>query len=111
MRVRTAVIVACVVPAASLTAQRSGLTRNDAIRTAIDRGARLGVARADSAVAVAGLITARTRPNPSINGSYSKSVPQYHFSLDLPLDFPWIRQLRIRSAELGLQAAQLRYQF
>ena len=111
MRVRTAVIVACVVPAASLTAQRSGLTRSDAIRTAIARGARLGVARADSAVAAAGLITARTRPNPSVNGSYSKSVPQYHFSLDVPLDFPWLRQLRVRSAELGVQAARLRYQF
>ena len=111
MRVRTAVIVACVVPAASMPAQRNGLTRSDAIQTAIDRGARLGVARADSAVAAAGLITARARPNPSLNGSYSKSVPQYHFSLDVPFDFPWIRQLRVRSAELGVQAAQLRYQF
>jgi outer membrane protein TolC len=111
MRVRIAVIVAWVVPAASITAQRSGLTRSDAIQTAIDRGARLGAARADTAVAVAGLITARSRPNPSLNGSYSKSVPQYHVALDIPFDFPWIRQLRIRSAELGLQAAQLRYQF
>jgi len=111
MRFRIALIVACGVYAAPIAAQRGGLSRSDAIQTAIDRGARLGLSRAETAVASAGLITARARPNPSLTTSYSKSFPNYHVAVDVPFDFPWLRQLRVRSAELGLQAAQLRYQF
>ena len=65
------------------------MARSDA---ALDRGARLGVARADTAVASAALITARALPNPSLNASYSKSVPNYHVSVDIPIDFPMLRQ-------------------
>jgi cobalt-zinc-cadmium efflux system outer membrane protein len=110
MRFRIALLVACAVPAASMAGQ-TPLTRTGALQTARERGARLGVAQADTAVAGAAVIAARARPNPSLTGSYSKSFPNYHFALDIPIDFPGLRQTRIRSAELGLQAAQLKFQF
>jgi len=111
MLLRIALMTACAAYAVPVTAQVTRLSRSDAIQAAMDRGARLGVARADTAVANAGLISARARPNPSLSASYSKSVPNYHTALDIPIDFPWLRQLRVRAAELGLQAAQVRYQF
>src|SRR5947209_8734415 len=111
MLFRIVLIATCAVRAVSSAAQIPGLSRNDAVQTALERGARLGVARADTAVAVAALITARARPNPALSTTYTKSVPNYHVALDIPLDFPWLRQLRVRAAELGLNAAQLRYQF
>jgi len=92
-------------------AQLTPLTRAQALETALDRGARLAVARADTAVAAAQVIAARVRPNPSFSASYSKSVPTYHYSFDIPFDFPAIRQLRIRAAQTGLDAANLRYTF
>jgi cobalt-zinc-cadmium efflux system outer membrane protein len=110
MHLRVALIAACAAYAAPITAQTRGLSRSDAVQTAIERGARLGVARADTAIANAGLIAARARPNPTLAGSYSKSIPNYHAAVDIPIDFPWLRQLRIRAAELGLQAAELKYQ-
>jgi outer membrane protein TolC len=97
--------------AAPAIAQTSQLSRAAAIQTALDRGARLGVAGADTAIANAALITARAYPNPSFTASYSKAVPDYHFNLDIPLDFPMLRKLRIQSSQAGVRAAQLRYQF
>ncbi len=111
MRFRLALLGALVVCAAPLGAQGTPFTRSDAVQTALDRGARLGVARADSVVAVASLITARARPNPSASATYSAAVPNYHFIVDIPIDFPALRQLRVRSAELGVEAARLRFQF
>jgi cobalt-zinc-cadmium efflux system outer membrane protein len=87
------------------------LTRSQAIDAAFDRGARLAVAQADTAVANAALVTARARPNPSLSGSYSKSVPNWHVSADIPFDFPALRNLRVRSAEAGVQAARLGFLF
>ena len=110
MRFRLIVKVAPWLFTASLAAQ-TPLTRSGAIDAALDRGARLGVAQADTAVASAALITARALPNPSLNTSYSKSVPNWHFSADIPIDFPMLRDLRVRSARVGLLAAQLKLQF
>jgi cobalt-zinc-cadmium efflux system outer membrane protein len=110
MHVRLVLFAAGAVYATPIIAQTGGLSRSDAVQAAIERGARLGVARADTAVANAGLISARARPNPGLSASYSKSVPNYHVSADIPIDFPWLRQMRVRAAEFGLQAAQLRYQ-
>ena len=111
MRFRIALLAACVVRTTPMFAQTTSLSRSEAIQTALERGARLGVARADTAVAGAQVITARALPNPGLSASYSKSVPSYHLNVDIPIDFPMLRQLRIRSAQFGLQAAQLRYQF
>lgn len=111
MRLRIAVFAACAVPAASLLGQTTPLSRRDAVRNALERGARVAVARADTSVASASVAAARALPNPTLNTAYSKATPQYHFIFDFPIDLPSLRQVRIRSAQVGLQAAELRYQF
>jgi len=108
MHFRIALVAACAVSAAPIAAQ-APLTRADAVQTAMERGARLGVAQADTAVANAQLIVARARPNPTLNGSYSAANPNYHVSADFPIDLPGLRQTRIRAAQLGVSAAQLRF--
>ena len=103
-------IIATMLIAASVArAQQTPVTRAQALEIALDRGARLGVARADTAVAAAQVIAARVRPNPSFSASYSKSVPNFHYTFDIPFDFPTLRQMRIRAAQTGLEAANLRY--
>jgi cobalt-zinc-cadmium efflux system outer membrane protein len=102
-------VVPCVF-VASLEGQ-TPLSRSAAIDAALARGARITVARADTAVARAQLITARALPNPALSGSYSKSVPNWHLSADIPIDFPILRGLRIRAAETGLEAARLKLSF
>ena len=91
----------------SAAAQRA-VTRRDAIDATLARGTRIALARADSAAARARLLTARTLANPSIAASYSKSAPQKHFSLEIPLDAPWTRGARIGAARAGVRAAELR---
>ena len=85
------------------------LTRAAAIDAALRSGLRLPAARADTLVAAAGLITARMLANPTLTASYSKSVPQYHAELELPLPFPWIRGARVGAARFAVAAARLRY--
>ena len=107
-RVTTCVVLCCC--AVSITsAQQAPITREAAIAAALDRGARLGIARADTAIARAQLLAARTLPNPSLSASYSKSTPQYHVALDLPVDFLWLRATRVGAARYGQRAAQLRF--
>ena len=64
---------------------QQAVSRSDAIAAALSRGARLAVARADTAAARAQLATAGAFTNPSLAATYTKSVPQYHVTLDLPL--------------------------
>lgn len=87
------------------------LTREQAIDSALARGGRLGVARADTLVAFAGLRSARTWENPVLSLGYSKDIPQYHTTLELPIDYPWVRGPRVRAAEATREAAQLRFSF
>lgn len=110
MHFRPILIVALAVIAGPSFAQ-TPITRADAIRTALERGARGAVSAADTAVASAALITARAYPNPSLTASYSKAVPTHHVSVDIPLEFPMMRNLRVQAAQLGIQAAQLKYKF
>ena len=115
MRFRIALLVACAVLGVPCThpslvlGQEAKLTRADALRLAVERGARLGVAIADTAVASAQLVTASTLPNPSFNPNYTKDTPHWHMLGSVPLDLPMFRRPRIQSAQLGVQAAQLRY--
>ena len=87
------------------------VTRANAIASALSRGARLAVARADTAVARAQLITAGARENPLLAATYSKSPPQYHLTLELPFVLPGVRNLRIESAQANRRAAGYRYEF
>src|SRR4051812_49091131 len=85
MSFRVALATACAVHAAPLLAQAAPLTRTDAVRSALTQGARLGVARADSLLASAQVALARTRPNPALSLSYTRSFPTYHALVDIPL--------------------------
>ena len=87
------------------------VTRADAVDAAVRVGPRLAVAQADTAVALAALITARALPNPTLAASYTKDAPPYHSTLEFPLDFPWLRGPRIGSASAARTAAQYHYSF
>ena len=96
---------------ASFVTAQQPLTRQQAVDAAISRGARAAVARADTLVGVAGVLSARQRDNPSLSLTYSKSVPTYHEILDIPLDISGARSARIGAAQATLLASQYRFRF
>jgi cobalt-zinc-cadmium efflux system outer membrane protein len=98
------------VGARALPAQQA-VTRLQVVQAALARGPRVSIAATDTAAARAGLMTARAFQNPTVSASYTKDVPQYHASVDLPLDLPWIRSARIRVASEARSSAQLRFGF
>jgi cobalt-zinc-cadmium efflux system outer membrane protein len=87
------------------------VTRVEVVDAAVRVGPRLAAAQADTAVALAGLISARALPNPTLAASYTKDPPPYHSTLELPIDFPWLRGPRVGSASAARTAAQYRYTF
>jgi outer membrane protein, heavy metal efflux system len=87
------------------------VTRQQAIESAVTRGARTGVARADTLVGSAQLLAARQWDNPNLSATYSRAVPTHHEVVDLPLDLTGVRSARIRSAESTRLASQYRFQF
>src|SRR6266566_1506499 len=87
------------------------VTRQQAIESAVTRGARAGVARADTLVGSAQLLAAKQWDNPSLSATYSRAVPTHHEVVDLPLDLTGVRSARIRSAESTRLASQYRFQF
>jgi cobalt-zinc-cadmium efflux system outer membrane protein len=96
---------------AAVARSQEPVTRQQAIESAVTRGARSAVARADTLVAAAQLITARSWDNPSLAASYSKSTPNYHTIVDLPLDITGLRGTRVRAAQAGRLASQYRFEF
>lgn len=105
------VLIALAGAALRLGAQPTALSRTQAVATALARAPRLGVAGADTSVALGNLLSARAYPNPTLSAVYTKSTPQYHVSADLPFDYLWLRGLRVASAERGRDAARFRYEF
>ena len=97
--------------AATFAHAQQPVSRAAALAAALARGPRLALARADSAAARAQLSLARQFDNPVFGASYSKSVPQHHYSVDVPLDYPWLRSARVGSAQAGLGAATYRFAF
>jgi cobalt-zinc-cadmium efflux system outer membrane protein len=95
--------------AASRSAAAQPVTRAEAARRALAAGPRVTLARADTAAARAALITARALPNPSLAATYSKSAPQKHLILDVPVDAPWMRGPRVGAARATVRAARLRF--
>jgi cobalt-zinc-cadmium efflux system outer membrane protein len=87
------------------------VTREQAIDAAVTRGARAAVARADTLIGAAQLLTARSWDNPSLAATYSKAPPNYHAIVDLPLDVTGIRGTRIRAAEASRLASLYRFEF
>ena len=107
---RPAAIALSMLCASTAAAQgRIPLTRAAAIEAAVMHGVRLPTAQADTLVAAAQMITARTRGNPALTASYTKSAPQYHAELEIPLPFSWSRGARVGSARFAIAAARLRY--
>ncbi len=103
------VAIACLSLAfAQLASAQRAVTRRDAIAASLSASARVALARADSAAARARLLTARALPNPSLAASYSKSAPQAHLWLEIPLDAPWTRRARIGAAGAAVRATDLR---
>jgi outer membrane protein, heavy metal efflux system len=102
-----AIGVLLAVPTIAASAQLP-VTRVAAERAALVSGARVALARADSAAARAALITARALPNPTVAASYTTDVPSRHVTLELPFDAPWTRGPRIGAANAAGRAARLR---
>jgi cobalt-zinc-cadmium efflux system outer membrane protein len=107
--VKQAGLICMLLVSASAGAQQP-LTRADAVAAAVARGSRVALARADTAASAAELAAARMLQNPTASASYSKSAPQYHASLDLPLDFLWLNGVRAASAREALAAARYRFE-
>ena len=105
-----AAAVLLVFSAAAVRGQQP-VTRQQAIESAIVRGARSAVARADTLAGAALLLTARSWDNPSLAATYSKSPPKYHAIVDLPLDITGARGTRIRAAQASRLASQYRFEF
>ena len=108
---QVAAVAACLTLASYLGAQQPSLSRQAAIAGAIQRGGRLRLAIADTATAFAQWRVARTFENPVVTAEYTKSAPQYHLTLDLPFDYPWLRSTRIAAADATREAARYRYAF
>lgn len=108
---RIAAAGAVVLAAAGASGAQQQVTRTAAIASAVERGPRVAIARADSAAARAQLSFARQYENPVFGLSYSKDAPQHHVGLDIPLDLPWFRNPRIGFARAALDAATLRFLF
>ncbi len=97
--------------AAAAARGQQPVSRVQAIEAAVTRGARAAVARADTLVGAAQLLTARSWENPSLAAAWSKSPPNYHAIVDLPLDVTGARGTRIRAAEANRLASQYRFEF
>ena len=91
--------------------QTTALTRAQAVAAALANGPRLAIASADTMVAAGQLLTARGLPNPLLSASYTKSLPNYHVTAEVPFDFIRLRGTRIQSAAAGRIAAQYRFAF
>ena len=86
------------------------ITRAEAERAALASGTRIALARADSAAALARLLSARALPNPTLAASYSKSAPQKHLSLEIPVfDALFTRGARVGQATAAARASRLAY--
>src|SRR5207244_4874703 len=110
LRLFFVVACACCSTAGSLTAQQP-VTRAQAISAALERGARLFLGRADTALTAAAVHAARLYPNPSVAASWSQDVPHNHVLAGLPLDLPWLRSARIAAAAASHDAARYGFAF
>jgi len=104
-------LAALLLVASQAARSQQPITRQQAVDAAVARGARAAVARADTLVGAAQLLSARQWENPSLSATYSKAVPRYHEIIDLPFDISGARSARIRSAEATRLASQYRFQF
>lgn len=108
---RLALIPAVVLLCWSNNVSAQTISRQQAVDSALSRGGRLAVAIADTSAARARLLSASALENPSFNASYSKSAPQLHFTVDLPIPLPGLRSARISSAQAAARGADYRLRY
>ena len=111
---RAVTLLGMTIPAITQLAQaqdRTAVRRADAIEASVAHGPRMMAARADTTAAFAQLRTARMWQNPALSASYTRSTPNYHYTLELPLDLPYQRSPRVGAARAALTASQYRFQF
>jgi outer membrane protein TolC len=87
------------------------ITRAEAVELALERGTRAALASATARTARAGVLAARALANPTLSATYSKSTPQYHAIVDVPLDFLIRRPLEVSAALSAREAARYRVAF
>ncbi|MDQ6829470.1 MAG: TolC family protein, partial [Gemmatimonadota bacterium] len=87
------------------------LTREAAVGMALSRGSQAALASVTARGVEAQLLSARAIPNPTLVASYSKSTPQYHAALEIPLDYLTLRPLRVSAALSAADAAHYRLAF
>lgn len=95
----------------STSAFAQTISRQQAVDSALTRGGRLAVAIADTAAASSRILAAGAFENPSFSATYSKSAPQLHFTVDVPIPVPGLRSARIASAQAGLRGATYRLRY
>jgi outer membrane protein, heavy metal efflux system len=95
--------VALMLWAAPLRAQRP-VRLDEAVGAALLVGTDASVGRADTLAAAALVMMARAWQNPSLAAAYTKDPPQYHVTIDVPLDLATLRHLRVGSAQSSREA-------
>ena len=84
---------------------------SDAIEAATRRGSSIVLATLDTAAGRARLAIAGTLSNPILSASYTDNTPHNHLDLALPLDFLFLRRLRVQAAERESDALELQLAF
>ena len=113
-RLRATVTLMIAIPFARARAQAPetslrSVSRAEAVTEAMTKGSRLALAFTDTAAAAGAAQAATAFPNPALIAGYSKSAPQYHLSLDQPIEYPWMRSARSDAANEFLRAAHYRF--
>ncbi|MEO8561002.1 MAG: TolC family protein [bacterium] len=83
----------------------------DAVEAATTRGPSVSLAAFDTAAGRARLAMARSIGNPILSLSYTENTPRQHVDLALPLDFVWLRGLRVKAAERDADVLRLQFAF
>lgn len=108
-------------PPASMTEAaraRPSFTLERLLLMAVDSSPLLAAGRAEIDIARAQTITARARPNPEVGiepgrlrqGADAVSGTSTILSIGQPIENPWLREARIRTAEGGIDVARTRVQ-
>ena len=110
---RAALLLAALValPAGAQQADKAlrPVARADAVAEALANGTRAKLALADTTAAGGALAAAEAYPNPALAAGYSKATPQYHVSLDQPIEYPGLRRARASAARELQRASHYRF--